>query len=401
MLSQFYPPVAGGQEQYVRNLGQALTARGHRVSVATIRLEGMQPRALDGDVDVHRVRMTAQRVPGAFTSVRQFAPPIVDPEVLTQLRRLIRTERPDVIHVHDWLGRSVLPHLARGRVPVVMTLHDYSSVCAQKRLVQRGAPCSGPGARKCLRCAAAYYGPVKGRVTALGNWAGVAAERNSVAMFLPVSRAVARGAELERRGLPFRVIPNFVPDTIVASTGNANGAPLRLPEGDFMLFVGDLTADKGIHVLLDAYGRLIDAPRLVLIGRPYVPVDHLPPGVIALGVLPSPAVMMAWRRSLLGVVPSIVADSCPTVVIEAMAAGRPVVASRTGGIPDLVDHGRTGLLVEPSAPGALAEALERMVNSPQMRTRMSDAARAKLGEFTASSVVPRIETVYLETLAST
>jgi glycosyltransferase involved in cell wall biosynthesis len=246
----------------------------------------------------------------------------------------------------------------------------------------------------CVGGADHHSGRLTGPPTALGNWAGAAAERRSVAMFLPVSQAVARGAQLERRGLPFRVIPNFVPDAIAASEGHDNGTAVELPSRDFMLFVGDLTADKGIHVLLEAYGRLADPPELVLIGRPYLPAERLPPGVTALGVLPSAAVMTAWRRSLIGVVPSIVPDSCPTVVIEAMAAGRPVVATRTGGIPDLVDDGRTGILVRPNAPGALAEALEKMIASPELRRRMSDAARVKLGQFTASRVVPQIERIY-------
>lgn len=394
MVSQFYPPVPGGQEQYVRNLSRELSARGHSVSVATIRLDGAQPYTHDGEVHVHRIRTGAQRFPAAFTSERQFAPPLPDPEAAVHLRRVIRAERPDVIHVHDWLGRSALPRSARGEAPVVMTLHDYSSICAQKRLVHRGTPCSGPAVRKCLGCAAHHYGRLKGPPTALGNWAGAVAERHSVAMFLPVSRAVARGAQLERHGLPFRVIPNFVPDAIAASEADDNGASARVPGRGFMLFVGDLTADKGVHVLLDAYARLAAPPKLVLIGRPYIPIDRLPPGVSALGVLPSTAVMTAWRRSLIGVVPSIVPDSCPTVVMEAMAAGRPVVASRTGGIPDLVEDGRTGILVEPNAPAALAGALERLIASPELRSRMSDAARANLSQFTASSVVPQIERIY-------
>jgi glycosyltransferase involved in cell wall biosynthesis len=82
-----------------------------------------------------------------------------------------------------------------------------------------------------------------------------------------------------------------------------------------------------------------------------------------------------------------------------MAAGRPVIGTKTGGIPDLVDDGRTGILVPPSDPEALAQALRRLLESADLRERMSAAARSKSKEFTAGSVVPRIEEVYQSVLA--
>jgi glycosyltransferase involved in cell wall biosynthesis len=400
MVTQFYPPVAGGAEQYVRNLSLALADRGHSVRVATIRLDGDEPETTDGRVPVYRLRTSAQRIDRLFTSSRQFAPPMPDPEAVAGLRRIIRAERPDVIHAHDWLARSLLPRVVRGPRPLVMTLHDYSLVCAKKRLMYRHAPCSGPGPRKCLTCAADHYGRVTGPPTAIANWATGGSEQRVVRMFIPVSRAVAEGNQLGPRRLPFRVIPNFVPDDIATMPEVGDPAFADLPSGDFLLYVGDLARDKGVTVLLDAYRRLDRAPPLVLIGRRHMPLDDLPPGVVALGVVPAAAVVTAWRRSLLGVVPSIVPDSCPTVVLEAMAAGRPVVGTRSGGIPDLIDDGATGILVPHSDPAALAGALQRLLASDDLRGRMGEAARDKLRQFAASAVVPRIEQVYRDVLAA-
>jgi glycosyltransferase involved in cell wall biosynthesis len=399
MVSQFYPPVAGGQEQYVRNLSHALASRGHRVSVTTIQLNGAPQHEFDGEVELHRIRTSAQRLPFLFATPRQFAPSLADPEAALQLRELIRRQRPDVIHTHDWLSRSVVPQIVRDDLPVVATLHDYSTVCAQKRLVHRGLPCSGPGLRKCIACAGSYYGPLKGTVTALGNWAAAGTERRAVRMFLPVSSAVAEGNRLAKDGLPFRVIPNFVPDDLIARAHAEHPVLRRLPRDDFILFVGDVAPDKGADVLIDAYARLTNPPPLVLIGRACIPLDRLPAGVTALGVIPSAAVIAAWRRSLFGVVPSIVPDACPTVVMEAMAAGRPVIAARSGGIPDLVDDGVTGMLVPPGDPSALAAAMRRLLSSPATLERMGAAASGQVARFTASHVVPRIEDVYRETLS--
>jgi glycosyltransferase involved in cell wall biosynthesis len=86
--------------------------------------------------------------------------------------------------------------------------------------------------------------------------------------------------------------------------------------------------------------------------------------------------------------------------MEAMAAGRPVIGANTGGIPDLIDDDRTGILVPPGDPDALAAAMRRLLASPDARRRMSEAARSKFREFTAESVVPRIERVYEEVLGA-
>jgi glycosyltransferase involved in cell wall biosynthesis len=400
IVSQFYPPVPGGQEQHVRGLSRALVERGHHVSVAILEPAGGAPHPNDSGVEIHHLRSSVQRVDRLFSSSRRFAPPLPDPEAATALRRIIRSERPDVIHAHDWLSRSAAPSVVRGERPLVVTLHDYSLVCAQKRLVRRRAPCSGPGASKCLACAAEHYGRFKGPPTALGNWVGSRLEKLAASMYIAVSQAVADGNGLERRGLPFRVIPNFVRDDIGTLPEDDGRALARLPDGHFLLFVGDVTHDKGVETLFEAYRALDDAPPLVLIGRPSVSLKNAPSGVLALGVQSAATVMAAWRRSLAGVVPSIVPDSCPTVVMEAMAIGRPLVGTRNGGIPDLIDDGRTGILVPPGDPVALGHALQRLLASPELRRRMSDAARLKFEGFTARSVVPRIEQVYRETLSA-
>lgn len=398
MVSQFYPPIVGGQEQHVRNLARALVARGHEVTVATTHLAGQTCRADDEGVDVHRVRTSVQRVDQLFTSGRRFAPPFPDPEAAIALRRLVRKHRPQVIHAHDWLGRSLLPGLVREPLPVTVTLHDYSLACAQKRFIHQGSPCLGPGFRKCLACSADHYGSVKGPVTGVGNLLAGRWEQATVRMYLPVSQSVADLNQLARRRLPFRVVPNFLPDA-AAATSETNGAtPRGLPVGDFLLFVGDVTHDKGAAVLLEAYRRLENPPPLVLIGRQYLPAQALPAGAVALGVIPPAEVAAAWRRSIVGLVPSIVPDSCPTVVLEAMAAGRPVIGARSGGIPDLVDDGRTGILVPPADPTALAAALRKLIASPELRQTMGDSAQRRFSEFSATRVVPRIEQVYAEIL---
>jgi glycosyltransferase involved in cell wall biosynthesis len=160
--------------------------------------------------------------------------------------------------------------------------------------------------------------------------------------------------------------------------------------------VGDVVADKGVRVLFEAHEPLATRIPLVLIGRDERGIGReAPPGVAVVGTWPHELVKEAWRRSLLGTMPSLCLDASPTVTLEAMAASRPVVASRLGGLLDQVEDGVTGLLVEPGDAGALRSAIARIVDDPALSESMGAAARARFERlFSADIVIGRIEQLY-------
>ena len=351
MLSQFYPPIVGGQEAHVRNLAQALVVRGHEVEVATIAVDGNVGTVSDGLVPVHRLHVAAQYVPQLFSDPeRPHSMPIADPQFRAGIRRLLRIGRFDILHAHDWSVTSALGPARRSGTPVVFTQHDYSHICATKRLMRMDEVCPGPSLVACTRCASSQYGRIVGPPVVLANFASSRRRRKQVDTFIPVSSAVALST-----GLPgqcrYEVIPNFIPDDLLLDQAVPH------PDGP-IVFAGDLTRDKGIEVLIEAYLRIGDAPRLVLAGRVLtdMPVD-LPGQIELLGVVDHDSVMALIRSASVVAVPSIVPDCCPTVVLEAMAAGRPIVAAASGGIVDQIEDGVTGLLVAPGDPTGLAAAL--------------------------------------------
>lgn len=229
-----------------------------------------------------------------------------------------------------------------------------------------------------------------------------AAERRAVDMFLSVSQATAEGNHLASTHRPQQVIPNFLPDAS-HSPPDHNLAPYiaQLPAGDFLLFVGDLRPIKGLDVLLSAHAALQDPPPLVLIGKawPDTP-SHLPPSTTVLHNWPNDAVMEAWRRSAIALVPSVWPEPFGLVVIEAMAGGTPVIASRIGGIPEIIADGENGLLVPAGDVAALRAAIERLLNDSGLRQRMGRAAKQRSSDFAVSRVAPQIEAAYRHVLAT-
>jgi glycosyltransferase involved in cell wall biosynthesis len=401
MLAQFYAPVLGGEELMTESLSISLAQRGHDVAVATLRQPGQLAYEVRDGVRVHRLGGLAQRFGRLFTDDgRRHATPAPDPETVLALRRVLARERPDVVHAHNWLAHAYLPLRRRSPAAYLLSLHDYSLVCATKRLMRRGEPCDGPGVVKCVVCASAQYGRAIGPPAALATMIFGRAQQRAVDLFLPVSNAVARGCGLAARRLPYEVVPNFRLDAgTTASSGDA--PPAQLPDGPFILFVGDVTTDKGVEILLEAHARMATAVPLVLIGRvSNVELVQGHRGVISLGLLAHETVLAAWRRCTVGVVPSIWPDSFPTVALEAMAAGAAIVVSRIGGLPEAVIDGESGLIVEPGDVSGLAAALERLLGDPALRAQLGAAARKRVERFSAPAVVPRYEEAYKRALAA-
>jgi glycosyltransferase involved in cell wall biosynthesis len=173
-----------------------------------------------------------------------------------------------------------------------------------------------------------------------------------------------------------------------------------LPEAPFILFVGALQRNKGIHILLDAYQRLETPPPLVLMGTvwPDTP-DSFPPGVTVLYDVPHPVVMAAWERALFGVMPSVWPDPLPGVVREAMSRHRAVIGTDVGGISDMITDDENGLLVPPGDADALAAAMNRLIESAELRERLGEAGRQSIQTLVPETIIPQFEALYQEAIA--
>jgi glycosyltransferase involved in cell wall biosynthesis len=393
MVAQSFSPIVGGEERIVEDLSVELARRGHEVEVATLRQPLGEPAAREDGVGVELLESSVHRIPGVpVDEERRYAPPAPDPLSVRDLRRAIHRFRPDVVHAHNWLVHSYLPLERRADAAFVLSLHDYSLVCATKRFFYKGGVCSGPAAGKCLAHSVDFYGAAKGSVVAAGVRAAEPWLRRRVDMFLPVSEAVSELSGLDER-VAHKVVPNFI-GALPAPPPADDPRLAALPAEPFILYFGDVAEDKGVGNLVDAYAGLDGAPPLVLIGRQLIDGVAAVPGVVALDPLPHPFVIEALRRSLFSLAPSLLPESFGIVALEAAAAGKPAIVSDIGGLSDIVVDGETGFLVRPRDREGLRTALRRLCAEGELRERMGAAARERAKVFSADAIVPEFESAY-------
>lgn len=404
-LTDLYRPIIGGLEKHVATLSVEFIRRGHSVVVVTLQPGDLPDEEIVDGVRVIRIRAWSQNLGRMYSdATRPFHPTAPDPGASAALRRVIQQERPDVVHSNGWLQYSFFPlyHARRGPAHVV-TLHDYGLACARKTLLHsgQGGKCPGPRMTRCLPCASEQYGFLKG--TAITTT--LRASRflhHRVDRYIAISTAVAEGCQ---QALPTNrkivIIPTMVPNNM-STLAQTIIRPEFLPTEDgYLMFAGTLGRYKGVDILLEARHRMRNKLPLVLVG---VLHGDLPPitesGVIVANSVPNLQVMASWLHASIAIVPSVWHEPIGQVAIEAMLAGRPVVASDVGGLRDIVQHGSTGLVVPPGDPDALASALDSLLDNSEVQQRMGEAGRIRARQFEADAVVPRVLEVFEEALLS-
>ncbi len=317
-----------------------------------------------------------------------------------KMGRLLRDFAPDVVHfhsVHHHLTMAAVEACEKARVPIVWTLHDYRTVCPATSLLR--------GDEVCERCAGGrFWHCVAGRCKSGELSRGVAATVESyvsrwrrslerVDCYVAPSRFLAE--TVLRMGLPARRI-EVVPNPIWGPP--ATDRPAR--RGDDLLFVGRLSPEKGVDTLVRAVSRLDDAVlRVVGDGPERERLEALAhetrAKVVFDGWLDTQQVAGRMRSAALLCVPSVWYENCPGVVLEAMAAGLPVVASDLGGLTELLEWGKAGWLVAPGDVDAWVEALREALAHPDESMRRAERALSRVRErHDPESFVRNVELIY-------
>jgi glycosyltransferase involved in cell wall biosynthesis len=375
----------------VVSLAERLTSAGHHAVVATTTPVGIPP----GGAPVPAPPYPVVRLAG-WSSVlirrharpeQRFHPTAPDPGLVRSLAGLCRRERVELVHAHGWMAHSAVAAARRAGVPVVVSLHDYGLDCAvRSRSRADGTACPGARPGACLGCAGARYGPARAGLLV----AGLVASRRwwpSVSAFVANSASVAQAATAA--GVACEVIPPWL-----APQAAPDAAPVAgLPAGDFVAFVGALARHKGVAVLADAWRPGPGpAPLVALVARPEAGAPALPPGTVVHTDVDHPRVLATLSRAAVTVVPSTYAEPFGLVAVESMWAGSPVVASDTGGLRDVLDGGRAGVLVPPGDARALRAAVTGLLADPERRRALAAAGRRRARRLDGLSSLLRVYT---------
>ena len=377
----------GGPARHVVVLDRGLRARGHDTRLVHGSLAPFE-------ASLEHLAVEARLPTTPILELGRRISPISDVRAFAQLVRLVFREAPDVVHTHTakagTLGRIAaglfnLTRRRRRRCLVVHTFHGH---------VLDGY--FRPAASRAVRLVERTLAHITDRVVAISP-----AQREDIVTRFRIAD-------------PARTV--VVPlglDLAHLTAVDAGAAHLRarfgIPDGALVVgYVGRLVAIKDPATLVRAFAHVAETRRdamLLVVGDGPLRAD-VEALVAALG-LHTRVRMAGWVEELAPLYATI--DVCalssrnegtPVALIEAMAAGKPVVATRVGGVADVVEHGDTGLLVPPQDPAALAEAILRLAADPAERARMGAAGRRGIAaRFSPQRLVDDIDRLYAAALA--
>jgi glycosyltransferase involved in cell wall biosynthesis len=334
--------LAGGEDRAQRDTTRLLRERGHEV------------------VELSEDNARIRELGPARTAVRT----IWSQESYSRVRATLQARRFDALDVHNTfpLLSPAVYYAARAEaVPVVQTLHNYRLACSRATLYRDGRPC-----HDCVR----FRSPMPALLHKC--YRGSRGATAGVAAMLVVHRALRTWSRLvdvyvtmtesQRRTLVEGGLPR---DRVVVKPHFVHPDPgPGAHRGQFVLYVGRLEPEKGVSTLLDAWGQQAGARYpLKIIGdgslaQLVADAGRLRPDIQWLGHRNAEDVAEAMGEAALVVVPSEWQEPFGLVVIEAFARGAPVLASNAGGLPELVTHGRTGLIARAGDTRDLAVQLD-------------------------------------------
>ncbi len=343
--------IAGGEERHVDLLGGALATRG---------------------VEVERFERDAAAVERSMIPRLRLALGLAyRPSSYRDFAEWLDARSVDVVHFHNIWPRLTPAALraAKSRARVLMTVHNYRFACPAGTLLWGDRIHDTCITGSSLACAihnprrswpeSIAYGvalEIQRRMYMLDRWTDLLVTPSAFAASVVERSGIGRGR--------IEVVPYGIPMS----------EPPPRESREFALYVGRLSSEKGLKTLLEAATRS-NIPLVVAGEGPLAAICVGVDGVEFIGRQTQSALADLRSRAAFAVVPSEWFDVLPFAAIEALAAGLPVIATRIGGLPEIVDDGETGVLVEPRNPQALADAMRDMLQDMERLEAMGERGR--------------------------
>ncbi len=393
----------GGAETYYLTVGSELERMGHEVAYFSMK----HPNNLPCKWDRYFVTQREYNdVKNPLSAVRDGIALIYSPEAKSNFQALCEEFRPDVVHlnnVHRQITLSVLdaPYLKEHHVPVFYTAHDYVTICPGYLMLDgEGRVCDAcledGKYRHCIENRCVKGSRAKSALAALEASFNRSHHSNE-----RINRVIAPSrfmrSKLIEGGWPegkVVALQNFADDAILARASGVAG-DVTDRESPYLLFFGRLSAEKGVDVLLRAFDAAAPSlprdMRLIVVGdgpdaaefRELAASLDSAPRIEFAGYQTGDALQTYVERASLAIASSRWRENMPYSIVEAFAAGTPVVGTRIGGIPELVADGVTGFACEPGDVATMADAMvrgaEAFLDAP-VYVRMQESCRAYVRE---------------------
>lgn len=298
------------------------------------------------------------------------------------LQKLLKKEKIDIAHIHNiyhHLSPSILYELAQKNIPVVQTLHDYNLISPNYNLYSKGRIHENCAGAKAIL--AAGHSCIKN-----SHFAGLAAAlriywinltrvyKKNVNLFIAPSQFI-KDKHIQSGFNPkkIKVIPNFL--SPMPSVPEKTQTP-----GNYFVYSGRLSEEKGIITLLEAFAAL-KKEKLIICGsgpqeteiRSFVSEKNIDNIKLA-GFKTKKELFQVILGAKAVIVPSEWYENCPYSILEAMMLGKAVIASNRGGIPELVQNNKTGLLFKPASVKNLKEKIKIITKNPDLTIKMGKRA---------------------------
>lgn len=363
------------------------------------RLAGGEDRHVDQQVSLlerfHDVALLGPRNIELAATASTAARMVFSPDTIQEVRTAIKGFKPDVIHLHNAypsFGPAVHIAAERDDVPLLMTVHNLRLRCPNGLMFTEGSLCNRCESGNYLNAVIHECFPARDQASAyaLSLWTHrfILRLEKKVSLFICPSkfmsdRLASWGITRERT----EVVRNFTDEDSLSSE----------PFGEYGIYVGRLSSEKGLTVLLRALAVAGDPPFKIVGEGPQAGALEELAAELSLrrieftGRLEPHDVGELLRKSRFLVMPSLCNENAPLAALEAMACGRPLVVSRLGGLPELVDQG-AGIAFNHGDEHELAIAITKLIEDADLCTRAGEAALT----FARSEITPQIHAERLE-----
>ena len=373
LINKFLYP-KGGDAISTLNTGKLLAAKGHKVT-----FWGMDhPKNPDYYYKELFVSCVDYNKPnGIFRQLKAVVNLLYSFEAKKKIEKLLNIEKPDIVHLNNFahqISPSILDVFARDNIPTVMTMHDYKLVCPTYSMLLDGRPCERCKNGKyywCFlkNCTKSSYS--KSFINAMEMYLHhkILHIYNKIDLF--ISPSMFLKGKVEQMGFKGKIfyLPNFVR---LEDFSPGDGL-----EENSIVYVGRLSEEKGIVTLIEAVKGVDVEVKIVGDGPIKDRIEKTRPNnVVFLGYMTQEHFKKEVINSMGLIIPSECYENNPLAVIEAFALGKPVIGAQIGGIPELVQDGKTGYTFEPGNSGDLRNKIKCLLDNQDKAIQMGKNARA-------------------------